>query len=328
MRPRTQPSVFHRRAPQLLASTGVAAMLGGALLLGASPAALADGGCPTGSTLVSAGVCEATFTSSGTFTPPATTTKLEALLVGAGGGGNGGYGGGGGDVRIVDLSSSGEVTVTVGAGGTLGGGGTGIGGASSVAQGSTTESADGGFVGENGSTGGGASGNSNEGSFNSGGGAGGNSADNVTGGPGIVVSDLASTLFLSLDACFGGGGAGFDYGATTSLATCGGGYSTNVVSNTGSGPYNPNTGSADIFLAVANSGGGAGTVIDFDNVAQWTGTANVTGADGYVALRFSVTDLASTGADASTVGITAGVSAGLLAVGAGALVLARRARRS
>jgi hypothetical protein len=270
---------------------------------------------------VSAGVCEATFTSSGTFTPPATTTKLEALLVGAGGGGNGGYGGGGGDVRIVDLSSSGEVTVTVGAGGTLGGGGTGIGGASSVAQGSTTESADGGFVGENGSTGGGASGNSNEGSFNSGGGAGGNS-------PGIVVSDLASTLFLSVDACFGGGGAGFDYGATTSLATCGGGYSTNVVSNTGGGPYNPNTGSADIFLAVANSGGGAGTVIDFDNVAQWTGTPNVTGADGYVALRFSVTDLASTGADASTVGITAGVSAGLLAVGAGALAFARRARRS
>jgi hypothetical protein len=196
-----------------------------------------------------------------------------------------------------------------------------------VAQGSTTESADGGFVGENGSTGGGASGNSNEGSFNSGGGAGGNSPDNVTGGPGIVVSDLASKFFLSVDACFGGGGAGLTL-ASTSLATCGGGYSTNVVNNTGTGPYNPNTGSADIFLAVANSGGGAGTVIDFDNVAQWTGTPNVTGADGYVALRFSVTDLASTGADASTVGITAGVSAGLLAVGAGALAFARRARRS
>jgi len=328
MRPRTQPSVFHRLAPQLLASTGVAAMLGGALLLGAGPAALADGGCPTGSTLVSAGVCEATFTASGAFTPPASATKLEALLVGAGGGGNGGYGGGGGDVRIVDLSSSGEVTVTVGAGGTLGGGGTGIGGASSVAQGSTTESADGGTAGENGSTGGGTSGNGNEGSFSSGGGAGGNSADNVTGGPGIVVSDLASTLFLSVDDCFGGGGAGFDYGAATSVATCGGGYSTNVDSNTGSGPYNPNTGSADIFLAVANSGGGAGTVIDFDNTAQWTGTPNVAGADGYVALRFSVTDLASTGADASTAGISAGISAGLLAVGAGALVFARRARRS
>jgi hypothetical protein len=302
-------------------------MLGGALLLGAGPAALADGGCPTGSTLVSAGVCETTFTASDTFTPPASTTKLEALLVGAGGAGNNEYGGGGGDVRIVDLSSSGEVTVTVGAGGTLGGGGTGNGGASSVAQGSTTESADGGFVGENGSTGGGASGNGNEGSFNSGGGAGGNSPDNVTGGPGIVVSDLASTFFLSVDACFGGGGAGLTL-ASTSLATCGGGYSTNVVSNTGTGPYNPNTGSADIFLAVANSGGGAGTVIDFDNTAQWTGTPNVAGADGYVALRFSVTELASTGADAATVGISAGVSAGLLAVGAGALALARRARRS
>jgi hypothetical protein len=150
----------------------------------------------------------------------------------------------------------------------------------------------------------------------------------VTGGPGIVVSDLASALFLSVDACFGGGGAGFEYGATTSLATCGGGYSTNVVGNDGSSPYTPNTGSADIYSPVANSGGGAGMVIDFDTVAEWRATANVTGADGYVALRFSVTDLASTGADASTVGISAGVSAGLLAVGAGALALARRARRS
>ena len=69
-------------------------------------------------------------------------------------------------------------------------------------------------------------------------------------------------------------------------------------------------------------------VIDFDTVAEWRATANVTGADGYVALRFSVTDLASTGADASTAGISVGISAGLLAVGAGALVFARRARRS
>jgi hypothetical protein len=228
----------------------------------------------------------------------------------------------------VELLSSGEVTVTVGAGGDLGGGGTGIGGASSVAQGSTTESADGGTPGVGFDTGGGTSGNGNEGSFNSGGGAGGASPSNSEGGPGIVVSDLESTLFLGVDDCFGGGGAGFDYGATTSLATCGGGYSTNVVNNTGSGPFDPNTGSADIYFPVANSGGGAGTVINFDTVAQWIPTPNIIGADGYVALRFSVTDLATTGADSSTAGISAGVSAGLLAVGAGALALARRARRS
>jgi len=308
-------------------------MLGGALLLGASPAALADGGCPTGSTLVSAGVCEASFTSSGTFTPPASTTKLEALLVGAGGSGNGQYGGGGGDVRIVDLSSSGEVTVTVGAGGTLGGGGTGIGGASSVAQGSTTESAEGGTAGVDDSTGGGTSGNGNEGSNMSGGGAGGNSPSDLQGGPGLIVSNLDSTLFLDVDDCFGGGGAGMLFNATTSLATCGGGYSTNVIGNTGSAPSTPNTGSADIFLAVANSGGGGGTVIDFDTPFPWETTANINGADGYVALRFSVTDvpasdLPATGENSTTGVISAGVSAGLLAVGAGALALARRARRS
>ena len=326
MRTRTQPSVFHRRAPQLLASTGVAAMLGGAVLLGAGTAATANGGCPAGSTLVTAGVCEATFTESGTFTPPATTTKLEALLVGAGGAANGIYGGG--DVQIVELLSSGEITVTVGEGGTLGGGGNGTGGASSVAQGATTDSAEGGTAGENGSTGGGTSGNGNEGSAQSGGGAGGNPPTDLTAGSGIVVSDLDSTLFTDVDDCFGGGGAGFWYGASTSLATCGGGYSTNVVNNTGSGPYAPNTGSADIFLAIANSGGGAGTVISFDNVAQWAGTSNVTGADGYVALRYSATDLAATGVDASVAGISAGISAALLAVGAGAMAFARRMRRS
>lgn len=324
MRTHTQPSVFHRRAPQLLASTGVAAMLGGAFLLGVSPAAIADGGCATGSTLVSTGVCEATFTSSGTFTPPATATKLEALLVGAGGAANGIYGGGGGDVQIVELLSSGEVTVTVGEGGTLGGGGNGTGGASSVAQGVTTDSAEGGTAGEDGSTGGGTSGNGNEGSAQSGGGAGGNPPTDLTAGSGIVVSDLDSTLFSDVDDCFGGGGAGFWYGASTSLASCGGGYSTNVVDNTGPGPRTPNTGSADIFFAVANSGGGAGAVISFDTVAQWTGTANVVGADGYVALRYTVSELPSTGVDASV----AGISAALLAVGAGALAFARRMRRS
>ncbi len=324
MRTHTQPSVFHRRAPQLLASTGVAAMLGGAFLLGVSPAAIADGGCATGSTLVSTGVCEATFTSSGTFTPPATATKLEALLVGAGGAANGIYGGGGGDVQIVELLSSGEVTVTVGEGGTLGGGGNGTGGASSVAQGVTTDSAEGGTAGEDGSTGGGTSGNGNEGSAQSGGGAGGNPPTDLTAGSGIVVSDLDSTLFTDVDDCFGGGGAGFWYGASTSLASCGGGFSTNVVDNTGSGPYAPNTGSADIFLAIANSGGGAGTVISFDNVAPWAGASNVTGADGYVALRYTVTELPKTGVDTSI----AGVSALLLGFGATVMAFARRMRRS
>ncbi len=326
MRTRTQPTVFHRRGSQLLASSGVAAMLGGAFLLGVSPAAIADGGCATGSTLVSTGVCEATFTSSGTFTPPATATKLEALLVGAGGAATGLYAGGGGDVQIVELSASGEVTVTVGDGGTLDGGGDGIGGASSVAQGSTTDSAEGGTPG--GGYAGGNSGNGNEGGPQSGGGAGGVPPVTLEGGPGVVVSDLDSTLFLDVDDCFGGGGGGFFYGDTTALATCGGGYSTNVVDNTGPSPYTPNTGSADIFFAVANSGGGAGTVISFDTVAQWTGTANVVGADGYVALRYTVSELPSTGVDSSIAGISAGVSAGFLAVGAGLLAFARRTRRS
>jgi LPXTG-motif cell wall-anchored protein len=149
---------------------------------------------------------------------------------------------------------------------------------------------------------------------------------------------LDSTLFLDVDDCFGGGGAGFSFWVTTTLATCGGGFSTNLVSNAGSFPFTPNTGSADIYLPVANSGGGAGTLIDFDTVAAWDTTANVTGADGFVALRFSVTDvtasdvpasdLPATGENSTTAVISAGVSAGLLAVGAGALAIARRARRS
>ena len=58
------------------------------LVWGAAPAFAVPNPCGTG-TLISAKVCEQTFTATTAtnFTPPTQTTKLEALLVGGGGSG-------------------------------------------------------------------------------------------------------------------------------------------------------------------------------------------------------------------------------------------------
>jgi hypothetical protein len=63
------------------------------------------------------------FASPGTFTTPATTTKIKVTVVGGGGGGvpgpTTGSGGGGGAIYVGPVSASTPYPVTVGAGGAL-----------------------------------------------------------------------------------------------------------------------------------------------------------------------------------------------------------------
>jgi len=262
--------------------------------------------------------CEVVFTANGIWAPPAGVSKVEALLVGASGAATDSYGGGGGDVRIVELSPSGVVTVVVGVGGV----GNVAGGASSVTQGALVESAAGGegaaqFNGGN-------SGNGNSG-LSGGGGAGGGPAPSSDGGPGIVLSSLPSTLFATDTDCFGGGGAGWAFEADTA-ATCGGGYSTGFVQNTPNGPnaWIANTGGISQFYPIANSGGGASPVVGFNtSTARYTLSA-ADGVDGQVTLRFTLVALAATGSSESVSGV---LLAGLLVlVGGGAIVASRRGR--
>ena len=129
------------------------------LIWGAAPAFAGPSPCGTG-TLVSGNLCQQTFTATTAtnFTPPAQTTKLEALLVGGGGGGavqssaapsTNGYAlaGGGGHVKIVDFTASAGSTaplvVTAGAGG-VGGTATGAAGATTTVTGGPSASASGG----------------------------------------------------------------------------------------------------------------------------------------------------------------------------------------
>lgn len=276
--------------------------------VGGGSVAMAES-CPTGSTLVSAGVCEVVFTSTpvSNWTPPAGTTKLQALLVG--GGGAGGYsnadvvglGGGGGGVMLVDLASTGDVTVVVGAGRTAI---LSVTHTSSVTQGGTTTTADAGTSGT-GTTGGVSP--SYRSTGYGGAGAGGTTSTNA-GGVGLVVSALpgaASSLFAGDTTCYGGGGA-----AQGAIVSCGGGNVAEVA---------PQSDPAQ-SLPRANSGGGGGATY-----APFGGGISVIaqdGADGIVVLRFSGATLPDTGTkDLSAMAWTA---AGSLIVGAGALALAAR----
>jgi hypothetical protein len=83
-------------------------------------------GNATGVTMtVVEGECVLKFTNVGTttWTVPSGVTTVRVLVVGAGGGGGADAGGGGGGGQVVDSSTtavSGEVTISVGAGGTAG----------------------------------------------------------------------------------------------------------------------------------------------------------------------------------------------------------------
>jgi len=250
------------------------------LLVGASPASAASEACgPNDGTLIAPGVCELTFTAgTSSFTAPADTTKLEALLVGAGGTAtsvNSGWGyavagGGGGEVKVVDLSGeTGALTVTVPEPGTTGGVMHGAGN-DTVANG-----ADGAAVGSPGSPiTGGASGNGNAGAattvgsgaqYAGGAGAGASPATQADGGAGVAVGAIAPTgsLFAGDTRCFGGGGAVVISGVLVGTASCGGGV---------------------LDAPTANSGGGSG--------ANDSTTSTFLGASGVVILRWTAADIA------------------------------------
>jgi hypothetical protein len=241
----------------------VAALAAGlsSVLLTAAPASATPFTCGVGGTSIGGGVCQLTYNSgTATFTPPAGTSKLEALLVGGGGDSQYGYGGGGGEVVVQNFADTATaVDVVVGADAI----------ASTTTQGATTTTA---HPGENSFvsfTDGGASGNGNlsSGSGGAGAGAGTSTAD---GGAGQIVSALApgGSLFAGDTACFGGGGAVQDSSGAYGLATCGGGSEQNVA------------GRPAIVPAVANTGGGGGT--------SWLADDSAAGATGVVIVRWLV----------------------------------------
>ena len=158
------------------------------------------------------------FTSNGTFTIPAGSTRLKVTVVGGGSGGSGnnsqGRGGAGGGAAIsflTGLTPGNTLSVTIGGGG---GGSTGVGGTggtSSVASGSqsiSTISATGGVangaggigsggtlnIGGQGSGSGGGSGGGGGSSIFGGGGAAGGGAGRAYGGAGGGNSDSCSTV--------------------------------------------------------------------------------------------------------------------------------------
>lgn len=274
------------------ASATVATITLGASLVGLGLADPADAAvaCPAGTTSVGGDVCEKVFTANAVWTPPAGTTALEALLVGAGGAGSAnGYGGGGGEVKVVTLDTTGAVTVTVGVAGS---------GSkdSAVAQaGGVSVTALAGH--DSPGNAGGSSGNSNAGN-NGGGGAGGAAPGYQQGGPGVVVSTIAgSGLFAGVSDCYGaGGGAGYVNTYSDSLhrlytgtATCSGGRDVAPAGATleSSGPpvvyvWTGLATDATTVAPTANSGGGGA------GVYRGSGGQSVAGANGRVEVRFKV----------------------------------------
>jgi LPXTG-motif cell wall-anchored protein len=286
-----------------------------------TPAAFAvDDACVTsysGAITVGNSLCEVTFltTPGGAFSVPAGVTALQALLVAGGGAGSQGYSGGGGEVKVVDLQTTGDVTISVAAQA----GAAEDGQDSSVTQGADTFTANGGQAD-------GTSGNGNEGAF-AGGGAGGDAGPDLAGdngigdlgvnstdlpyyngGAGLVVKDIdGATLFADETACYGGGGAGSgisSFGddllfAYNGVATCGAGSTTIDIAG-------------DSFAAVApvaNSGGGAG--------ASSNDSAARRGSSGRVVLRYTLPDetaLANTGGSDATLPLILGI--GTIAAGA------------
>lgn len=242
-----------------VAAAGVSSVFLGAAPVNAAPAPI----CGPSGTIAAAGVCEQTFTSSGTFTPTPQMTTLEVLLVGPGGNGSystAGYGaGGGGEVKVVDFTgATTNLTITV----------PGPGSPTTVVSGALNGSAANGLDGNDATNSGGNSGvPAHTGSaVNGGGGGAGGSTTNDNGGAGVVVNTLvAGTSLFALDTnCYGGGGAG-----GTGNATCGGGA-----------PIHP--ANTVLTAPTANSGGGGGALSGGGAVA----TA-VPGAAGVVVVRWN-----------------------------------------
>jgi len=261
--------ITRRKAIGMATATAVTAGLS-SLLIGVGPASATPFTCGLGGTLLPGGVCQLTYTTgSPTFTPPAGTTKLEALLVGGGGTGYYGYGGGGGQVTLVNFTDTATaIDFTVGAAGV----------SSTSVQDTTVTIAQPGT--DAGPGAGGDSGNGNVGWNSSqwvdddlsgaGAGAGASPTDTQDGGAGVVVSAIApgGSLFTGDTACLGGGGAVYDFNGNYGIATCGGGSVAKV------------GGSPSLVSPTPNSGGGAGSA---NNDSETTNP----GAAGVVIVRWA-----------------------------------------
>ncbi|MBI3985063.1 MAG: DUF2341 domain-containing protein [Candidatus Levybacteria bacterium] len=212
----------------------------------------------TGGTITtSGGYTIHTFTSSGTFTPNASLTSVEVLVVGGGGGGGGrhGGGGGGGGVRTANLAvTATPYTVTVGAGGTAAPyGGQGGNGGDSVLSTIT-------------STGGGGGGGYNNGAATvngNPGGSGGGGAE-ATGLPGGTGTAGAGNTPSTSPSQGNNGGVGLGNGGTNDWAGGGGGGAGAAGGNATAG-YQGGTGGVGVASSISGTstyygggGGGAG----------------------------------------------------------------------
>lgn len=275
-----------------LATVGVSS-----LFVGAMPAAAAPtDACGAAGTLVSPGICEATFTSgTGTFARTPEMTKLEVLLVGAGGAGadqqatnagTNGYAaaGGGGEVTIVDFgpAAASTLTFTVAAPADAVAATPAVVG--TVSNGTTTGTVANGGDAAFGTETGGASGSGNFGAngsststtpYGAGGGDGGSPPNHANGGAGTVVSAIApaGSLFTGVSTCYGAGGA---------VGTIVTGSTVQGVPGCGAGGPADST-VLTLTRPTANRGGGGG------GLATPQSAADRAGAAGIVIIRWSAT---------------------------------------
>ena len=317
------------------------------LFMGVGAASAATPECGTDGTLVSPGICEQTFTESGTFTHTASMTKLEVLLVGKGGVGaqnsTKGYaaGGGGGEVRIVDFSAAtDDLVITVP---------TTNADPTEVSSGALDETASGGVNGEPSFPTGGASGNGNLGAsgpaLSAGGGADG-AVDYTTGaqngGAGVVVSALvaadpalAGSLFTDDALCYGGGGAVGQPGTPEVPAVAPDPAATPPVAGSpeipavppvagtpGCNAGGPNEDSTTLNAPIPGFGGGGGAIVGVND------TESQSGGQGVVVVRWALPKpaLAATGLVLNSTEVA--VAGGALLSGAFLALVAYRRKRA
>lgn len=290
---------------QKILAAGSIALMGAGALLGATPAnaaTVADcGSVPDGAFvgLINDEICVVTFnlSSSTDWTVPDGIDRLAAVLVGGGGGSVSfvgvGYAGGGGEVIYVsDVDPADVVDIVVGEDGNI------------TNNGDGQDSSFGPYVARGGE----------HGEWDS------TLGDSGNGNAGAAVNgDIDSGLY--------GGGA-----KTPATPTSAGeGYLLSDPELTEGDELFPAVDGAHAWGA----GGGLGTipnVTGYGEGASATAANSSTGTQGAVMFRWNVTDvqtdsdLAATGVDANTIGITAGVL-GAAGVGLAVLAAARRARR-
>lgn len=309
------------KSKKIATFVGLAAIAGVAQSSGVAVAA--TDACTTSNpdaTNVGNDVCEVTFLTSpsSVFAVPAGVNAMQALLVGGGSGAVPGYTGGGGEVKVVNLATTGDLTIEVAVTPAAGEGGK----ISKITQSGTDYIANGGQLNNTDPASAGAGGPAGQDKgINSVGEVGDQkNMPSINGGSGLVVEDIeGATLFSGVTDCYGGGGSGGNYisngpsivGAWLGISSCGGG-TTSV--NIGT----------DVWASVeplANSGGGAGGF-----PSGWDPRA---GSSGRVVLRYTfeekvedegTEELADTGSSNTTLPLIAG----LMLVAAGAIALKRR----